>query len=128
MQKLFLYTTTFVGAVAFELICRLTHAGGLSFLSFCITLTLILTLTLSACSKREPPPTSSSIYGPMTATGTISATGASLYRRGTHVLLMDGQTRFFLESPTVGLGRFDSKEVKVQGELELNTHPSFLPV
>ncbi|MEK7137400.1 MAG: hypothetical protein AAB853_03895 [Patescibacteria group bacterium] len=70
----------------------------------------------------------SDIYGPLTATGTVTSTGASLYRRGTHVLMMDGQSRFFLESRTVDLRHFEEKEAIVRGELELNTHASFLPV
>jgi hypothetical protein len=88
---------------------------------------LTLTLTLPACSQqKETLP--SDIYGPLTATGTIASTGASLYRRGTHVLMMDGQSRFFLESRTVDLRHFEEKEAIVRGELELNTHASFLPV
>lgn len=87
----------------------------------------ILGFLLTGCIKPEEP-SPSAIYGPLTATGTMSATGASLYRRGTHVLLMDGHSRFFLESRTVDLSRFEKKNARVEGELALNTHPSFLPV
>lgn len=55
-------------------------------------------------------------------------TGASLYRRGTHVLLMEGFPRFFLESRTIDLNQYEGKTAVVQGELFLNTHPTFLPV
>ena len=68
------------------------------------------------------------LLGPYTATGTITATGAALYRRGTHLLSMNGRPRFFLESKTVNLNEFQDAYVVVQGELTPNTHPKFLPV
>jgi hypothetical protein len=89
---------------------------------------LALTLALAGCAKQPEIPSSSDILGPYTATGTIVGTGASLYRRGTHVLLMDSYPRFFLESRTVDLNAFEGVRAVVQGELFPNTHPTFLPV
>jgi len=88
----------------------------------------ILSMILVACVSRQPQPSPSDIFGPSTATGTIVGTGASLYRRGTHVLLMNGHPRFYLESKQVNLQEFEGDSAVVRGEITANTHPSFLPV
>ncbi len=90
-------------------------------------LSLILFLALVACGKPSSDDAISDI-GPTTATGTITATGASLYRRGTHLLLMEGRPRFFLESKSVSLSEYQDARVIVHGELSLNTHKKYLPV
>lgn len=90
---------------------------------------LTLTLALTGCAGgRERLPSPSEVFGPSTATGTILGTGASLYRRGTHVLLVEGHPRFFLESKQVDLRAYEGKGAVVRGEIVPNTHPSFLPV
>lgn len=90
---------------------------------------LALALALAGCAgAKEPQPSPSDLFGPSTATGTIVGTGASLYRRGTHVLLVENRPRFFLESKTVNLNQYEGDSVVIQGEISPNTHPSFLPV
>ena len=90
---------------------------------------LALALALVGCmGKKVPEPSPSDLFGPSTATGTIVGTGASLYRRGTHVLLVDGHSRFFLESKSVNLGEYEGKMGVVRGEITANSHPSFFPV
>jgi hypothetical protein len=93
-----------------------------------LALTLFLILTLMGCSGQPERPSPSEILGPYTATGTVVATGGSLFRRGTHVLQVNGKTRFYLESKVVDLGGFEETLVVIRGELSPNTHPSFLPV
>lgn len=85
-------------------------------------------LLLAACGVQEPPVERETPFGPVTATGTVTQTGASLVRRGTHMLLMDGRPRFFLESKTVNLSEYQDALVALQGDLFPNTAPSFLPV
>jgi len=87
-----------------------------------------LLLILSACTSGAPDDDIVTQFGPYTATGTITATGASLYRRGTHLLSIEGRPRFFLESKTVRLNDFEEMNVVVEGELTPNTHSRFLPV
>lgn len=90
-------------------------------------LLLLLTLFFAACGAPGSDDPADDI-GPTTATGTIAATGASLYRRGTHLLLMEGSPRFFLESKSVNLSEYQDAAVVVRGELSLNTHKKYLPV
>jgi len=88
-----------------------------------------LTLALFSCTQSgETPPDITTLYGPYTATGTITATEASLTRRGTHILLVQGRPLFYLESKTVNLSEFEEKQASVQGELMANTKVELLPV
>ena len=92
-------------------------------------LALALIPALLSCGRSDKTlPDVTALLGPYTATGTITATGAALYRRGTHLLSMNGRPRFFLESKTVSLNEFQGAYVVVQGELSPNTDPKFLPV
>ena len=81
---------------------------------------------LSACTPGALDDDIVTQFGPYTATGTITATGASLYRRGTHLLSIEGRPRFFLESKTVRLNDFDAMKVVVEGDPSPNPHPQFL--
>ncbi len=67
-------------------------------------------------------------FGSLRTEGVLTSTGVSLLRRGTHVLHRDGAAFAYLESPRVSLHDFVGKEVLVEGELEPNTRPVFLPV
>ncbi len=84
-------------------------------------------LALSACGGGDTIPSRYAL-GPLSQTGSLSATGVSLVRRGSHVLTIDGETAFFVESKTQNLQEFDGKEVYVEGVLELNVHERYLPV
>jgi hypothetical protein len=86
---------------------------------------ILSALLLTSCGGGEDI---TNILGAYTATGTIAQTGASLYRRGTHQLLMSGRPRFFLESKTVDLNAYSGKRVAVRGEVSPNTHKKFLPI
>ena len=90
-----------------------------------ILVSLLAVLLLTSCGGGEDI---TNILGAYTATGTIAQTGASLYRRGTHQLLMSGHPRFFLESKTVDLNSFAGKRVAIRGEVSPNTHKKFLPI
>ena len=92
-------------------------------------LAFALAFALVSCAREKVSQEQlSALFGPYTATGTITATGASLYRRGTHVLLEEGHPLFFLESKTLDLNEYQGIVAVVRGELAPNTHPSFLPV
>ncbi len=92
-------------------------------------MSILSCILLASCKGGgETPPDMSKLLGPYTATGTVSATGASLYRRGTHLLLMSGRPRFYLESKTLNLNEYQDDLVVVQGELTVNTYAKFLPV
>lgn len=55
-------------------------------------------------------------------------TGASLYRRGTHVLLVNNRPQFYLESREVSLQEYEGMTAVIRGEVTPNTHETFLPV
>ncbi len=88
----------------------------------------IFGILIAGCTPPQPPEDVTDLLGPYTATGTVTATGASLHRRGTHLLLMEGKPRFFLESKQVSLQEYQDALVVVEGELSLNTHKKYLPV
>lgn len=92
-----------------------------------IGLLVLLGFLLVGCGSPATPSKISTL-GPITATGTVSATGTSLYRRGTHVLFMNGHPRFFLESKLIDLNEFQNVYAAVHGDLSPNTHVKFLPV
>jgi hypothetical protein len=92
---------------------------------------LAVMLLLSSCRggpRPAGPGELAEILGPMTATGVVADTPLSLYRRGTHALTVGGRERMYLESRNVNLAEFVGKAVSIDGELQINTHPSFLPV
>lgn len=91
-------------------------------------LALTLALTLIGCIDKQSPIPPGDILGAYSATGTIVSTGSSLYRRGTHVLKMDGRSRFYLESKDVNLNQYVGEYIVVQGEVVPNSHERFLPV
>jgi hypothetical protein len=85
-------------------------------------------ILLVGCGKEQANEDISQLFGTYSATGTITSTGTSLYRRGTHVLSMDEGIRFYLESKEVDLSKFADSYVVVKGEVVPNTHEKFLPV
>lgn len=84
-----------------------------------------LAVALSACQRT---PTTTYIYGPLTATGTIIRADVSLVRRGTHTLTINGRKMYFLESKTVDLRSFEGQTVAIGGSLEPNATIDDLPV
>ncbi|MBT3834767.1 hypothetical protein HOF56_00805 [Candidatus Peribacteria bacterium] len=90
---------------------------------------LCLFLVLSACSGDvKNTVTPSDVFGAYTATGTVTSTGTSLYRRGTHVLKMNGRSRFYLESKKVNLSDYIGEYAVLEGEMSPNSHEKYLPV
>ncbi len=91
-----------------------------------IVLSVLSILLLGACSRRsdvEAVP-----LGPITATGTLVSADVSLIRRGSHILIVDGQPRYYVESKTENLGDFEGRLVGIDGTIELNTMKGDFPV
>ncbi|MDD5055879.1 MAG: hypothetical protein PHZ00_06470 [Candidatus Peribacteraceae bacterium] len=93
-------------------------------LSFLLACSCFLFL-ISACKQS---PTTTYVYGPTTATGTIVRADVSLVRRGTHTLMMNDSSIYFLESKTVDLRSFEGQTVVISGMLEPNSTDQELPV
>lgn len=66
--------------------------------------------------------------GPQTLSGTLVDAGVSMVRNGTHILVQEGEERYYVESSSVNLGRYENMEVAVTGTLHLNTDPRASPV
>lgn len=81
--------------------------------------------TLSACTKDEGPHIA---YGPTSATGTLIKAENSLVRRGSHILMVESEKKFFVESRSQNLSELEGQTVFVQGILEPNTSKDELPV
>lgn len=90
-----------------------------SFLMLCLVL-------LSACGG--PDDTTPLPEGIQTVTGVIVPAEISLVRRGTHLLRIDGEDTYYMESSAVSLRRYEQKEVVLKGVLEQNADPEALPV
>lgn len=87
-------------------------------------LTLALPLAFVMCGKQpQVLPT-----GMQTLTGLVKPVEISLTRRGTHQLIVGGSPLYYLESSTVNLGKFEGREVELQGTVEANTDSSDMPV
>lgn len=82
-------------------------------------------LILSACNK----PTQTALpQGTQTVTGALMPAELSLNRRGTHLLSLNGQDVYYVESSTVNLRNFEGQDVAVTGLFELNSDPAAFPV
>ncbi len=90
-----------------------------------IAAVIFYTATFSACTKDAGV---SVVYGPASATGTLIPAENSLIRRGSHILVMDGQNKYFVESRSQNMTEFEGQTVFVQGTLEANTSKTDLPV
>lgn len=80
--------------------------------------------TLASCGDEAATVS----YGPVTATGTLIRADVSLVRRGTHLLIIDEQPTYFVESRTQNMTELEGYVVFVDGELRPNTPASELPV
>ncbi|OIO53367.1 hypothetical protein AUJ46_05125 [Candidatus Peregrinibacteria bacterium CG1_02_54_53] len=83
-------------------------------------------LALTACGRVEPPP--SLPTGIQTMTGTLLPAEISTLRRGTHLLILNGQRLCFVESSAISLRSFEGKTVVIRGIFEPNSDPALLPV
>lgn len=81
-------------------------------------------LSLQGCT----PATQVIPTGPQTLSGTLQPVDLSLVRRGSHVLLQDGQQIYYVESGTVNLRTYEGMDVVVKGTIEANSNESYLPV
>lgn len=87
---------------------------------------IALLLAISACSSRQTaqlPP-----LGPVSITGSLIPADMSLIRRGTHLLLVNGEKMYYVESKTVNLVNFEGQTVHIDGTAEMNTGKQDLPV
>lgn len=89
-------------------------------------LLLTTVLLLAACSSQ--PTVRGLSPGPFDGTGTLIPVEVSLIRRGTHALVVNGQSVSYLESKTVNLTAFEGQTVHVRGTVQPNTKPGDLPV
>ncbi len=87
---------------------------------------LLVSLAFVACD-REPTNTTLPT-GTQTLTGALLPTEISLLRRGTHMLQIDGKDTYYVESNRVSLRRYEGKNLVIEGTLQQNVDPSFLPV
>lgn len=91
-------------------------------------LTLVTALfVFTSCTKNEPE-VEALPEGVQTLTGTLLSTDLSLLRRGTHVIRIDGEEVYYVESSQVNLRRYEQKQIVIQGTLEENADPQYLPV
>lgn len=84
---------------------------------------LIISVSFASCTKKNDPTS----YGPLSATGTLIRAENSLVRRGSHILVVKGEKKYFVESRTQNMSALEGQTVYVQGTLEANTTPD-LPV
>ena len=61
-------------------------------------------------------------------TGSLVPAEISLLRRGTHVLVVEGLDKYYVESSSINLRRYEQKKLVMEGELTHNVDPEFLPV
>lgn len=93
--------------------------------AFTIGLVFFAPLLLAACFKPVPRQIP---QGLQTVTGVVKPVSLSLVRRGTHALSIGDTTLYYLESSIVNLGKYEGREVELQGLVEANTDPSDTPV
>lgn len=107
-----------------------THSTSVSMRKDLIILSTTITLVLAAMSLSgcNNPQSHNVTVGPLTATGTLTSTGVSLLRRGTHVLTTENNERFYLESRNQNLEEYAGQHVVVQGTVEPNIDTKYLPV
>lgn len=66
--------------------------------------------------------------GVVTQTGILQKTEISITRRGSHLLLVDGEPMYLVESKEIHLGPMEGKRVALEGEVEHNIDEQDLPV
>jgi hypothetical protein len=86
---------------------------------------LLCALALSGCFRK---PVAQFPAGEQIVTGTVKPAELSLTRRGTHLLVQNGETTAYLESSVVNLRQYENKEVQMRGTYEANTDPTDMPV
>lgn len=81
-------------------------------------------LLLTACDgSSDPLP-----QGTQTVVGLLKPASLSTVRRGTHLLEIDGDDAYFVESSVVALRNYQGKKVTLRGKFEPNVKASYLPV
>ncbi len=82
-------------------------------------------LCIGACTSS---PVDQPELGPISATGTLIPAELSLLRRGTHVFLINGEKKYYVESKTENLIQSEGQIVHIDGIAEENTSKDDLPV
>lgn len=90
-----------------------------------LTAAIMTVATLGACTRDEGPFVA---YGPTSATGTLIKAENSLIRRGSHILVVDGEKKYFVESRTQNMSDLEGQTVFIDGTLEQNSVKTELPV
>lgn len=83
-------------------------------------------LILLGCQKKTPPVVIP--QGPVTVTGFLKPVPLSLVRRGTHVVVSQGEELYFAQSSAVPLSQYEENAVTMSGTLSTNTDPKEFPV
>lgn len=83
-------------------------------------------ITLTACGNDEPKVVLPE--GVQTFSGVLLRAELSLVRRGSHILRIDGEDTYFVESSKLNLQPYEKKEVELEGTLEFNVSDEYLPV
>lgn len=85
----------------------------------------ICAIAVSACAPR---PSINLPLGPVSITGSLIPAEMSLVRRGTHLLVVNGEKAYYVESKTVNLMNFEGQTIHITGTAQLNTNRQDLPV
>jgi len=89
-----------------------------------IALATVVLIGLHGCDRNpEVLP-----EGVQTMTGVLQPVSISITRRGSHVLLQQGEQMYYVESAKKDLRNFEGVDVVITGEIERNTDPNALPV
>ena len=90
-----------------------------------LTAVILTTVALTACTRDNGIIV---VYGPTSATDTLIRAENSLVRRGSHILVVSGEKKYFVESRTQNMTELEGQTVYVLGLLEPNTAKTDLPV
>lgn len=114
-------------AKAFLYVCRENcyTAPMKKFLAPIVVVAIILAMLLLVFSGD---PKDTRTYGPVDTEGVLTGTGISLIRKGTHVLSIDGEPTYYIESTEHNLRTFEGHRVHIVGISEPNVRVEYLPL
>jgi hypothetical protein len=90
-----------------------------------VCIVIFVLLSLHACRKDAIPVLPE---GMQTLEGTLQPVALSMVRRGTHLLMQNGESVYYVESTQVNLHDYEEQQVVLTGMLELNADKTDLPV
>ena len=80
-----------------------------------------LLIGITSCKHKDPADSVTTVGDAITASGTLKLQSDTTYHYGTHVLVVNATTQFFLESTSVNLYPFNGMHIKITA---VNTHYS----